>query len=205
MQYYWKLDKISFATWMITFLSTLFLDIDIGLCCGFLAVLFLNTYRTQSMDVVQLGQVKDFEIFTDTKTFDTNEFVHLKIVRPSQSLLYVNCDEFQKQLNTLCPIKASTGSKSLIQSCMQTYSCGKVKEPEDSEMGKKTQSSVTTILLDFSLVVTIDEAGVKALTKIVSEYKRDNIKILFASVSGKYLDLVFVSIIFFKVFNNYSI
>jgi anti-anti-sigma regulatory factor len=48
----------------------------------------------------------------------------------------------------------------------------------------KTRSIVKTIILDFSLVAKIDEAGVKTLIKIENEYKNDNVTILFASVNG---------------------
>lgn len=112
--YYWRLDKISFATWVITFLSTLLLEFDIGLCCGFLAVLLSNTYRAQTLDVIELGQVENFDIFTDAKAFDTQELSQVKIIQPSQSLLYVNCDSLQKKMNNLCPLKRSTGTKKLI-------------------------------------------------------------------------------------------
>ncbi len=106
--YYWKLDNISLVTWIITFFSTILLGTEIGLFCGFVAVLFLNTYRNKAMDAIEVGQVENFEIFTDVNIFDTHRFNDLKIIRPSQSLLYVNCDIFHKKLNVLCPLKAYT-------------------------------------------------------------------------------------------------
>lgn len=114
ISYYWRLDKISFATWVITFLSTLLLGFDIGLCCGFLAVLLLNTYRAQTLDVIELGQVENFDIFINSKAFNTQELSQVKIIQPSQSILYVNCESLQKQMNDLCPLKRSAGSKKLI-------------------------------------------------------------------------------------------
>ena len=172
---------------MITFLTTIFLDIDIVLCCGFLALLFLNTYKTQAMNVVELGQVKDFEIFTDIHSFNTHELNHLKIIRPSQSLLYVNCDDFHKKLNSLCPLKVSNDKKTLIDQCIANYSC-KSDEDEDQHLDK-TKCTVKAIILDFSLVVYIDESGAKELIKIVHEYENNNINILFASVNGKFFSL----------------
>ena len=100
---------------MITFLSTLLLDIDIGLCCGLLAVLFLNTYRNQRINLLELGQIKDYELFSDIKKYDAQEIENIKIVRPTQALYYINCDLLHKKLNTVCPLKAFSNTNNLYE------------------------------------------------------------------------------------------
>jgi MFS superfamily sulfate permease-like transporter len=47
LPHYWRVDKIDFIIWVVTFLSTSIIDIDIGLSVGILTVLFFNTYRNQ--------------------------------------------------------------------------------------------------------------------------------------------------------------
>ena len=47
LPYYWRIDKIDFIIWISTFLSSVVLDVDLGLMIGVLTVLFFNTYRNQ--------------------------------------------------------------------------------------------------------------------------------------------------------------
>jgi MFS superfamily sulfate permease-like transporter len=47
IKHYWNLDKIDFSIWIITFLGSVLLDIDLGLWIGLIAGLFFNTYRDQ--------------------------------------------------------------------------------------------------------------------------------------------------------------
>jgi len=115
IKHYWKLDKIDFAAWMITFLSTLFLDIDIGLVIGLLSVLFLNTYRNQRIQLLTLGQISDYELFLDIDQYDAHEVENIKVVRPTQSIYYINCDEFQVKLNEVCPLKNTADDNGILE------------------------------------------------------------------------------------------
>ena len=47
IKYYWNLDKNEFVLWMITFVSSILLDIDYGLVIGILTILILNTLKIQ--------------------------------------------------------------------------------------------------------------------------------------------------------------
>ncbi len=82
-----------------------------------------------------------------------------------------------KQLKFMCHFQ-------LRKNC----SCKSTEEAEnqnfDCTILNKARSIVKTIILDFSLVAKIDEAGVKTLIKIENEYKNDNVTVLFASVNG---------------------
>lgn len=53
------------------------------------------------------------------------------------------------------------------------------------ELKELEKGSVTTIILDFSMVAVIDEAGVKSLVKIVNDYKNEDVTVLLASVNGQ--------------------
>ncbi len=122
IKHYWKLDKIDFTAWMVTFMSTLFLDIDIGLVVGLLSVLFLNTYRNQRIQLLTLGQISDYELYLDINKYDAHEIENIKIVRPTQSIYYINCDEFQAKLNEVCPLKNSSEDKSIFDN-VGVYFC----------------------------------------------------------------------------------
>ncbi len=55
------------------------------------------------MNVV--GQVNDYEIYSDVKKYAAKEYDQIRIVRPSHPIIYINCDKFRADLNILCPLK----------------------------------------------------------------------------------------------------
>jgi hypothetical protein len=47
------------------------------------------------------------------------EYSHLKIVKPIQSIYFINCDEFHLKLNSICPlsdVKDSNNKSTLFKS-----------------------------------------------------------------------------------------
>ena len=57
------------------------------------------------MQLSIIGQVKDFEIYSDVNKFVTNENESIKIIRPTHSIFYINCDFFRQEINRICPLK----------------------------------------------------------------------------------------------------
>lgn len=47
--YYWKLDKHDFTLWIVTFISTILLNIEYGLCIGILTILIINTFKMKKL------------------------------------------------------------------------------------------------------------------------------------------------------------
>ena len=111
---YWKLDKIDFLIWSVTFTSSILIDIDYGLCFGVLMILLTNTYRFQSIKVIQLDQIKDYKLYSDLLRYEVNENENIKIIMPTKSLNYLNCDEFQAKLKEICPLKEIKDLKKVV-------------------------------------------------------------------------------------------
>ena len=80
------------------------------------------------MQLKTLGQISDYEIYSDIKKYKvhvkyhlargllscltklfqllkTREYDHIKVLRPTHSLFYINADYFRDHLNRLCPLK----------------------------------------------------------------------------------------------------
>ncbi|CAF0714401.1 unnamed protein product [Brachionus calyciflorus] len=187
--YYWKLDKLDFVTWIVTFMSTIILDVDFGLCLGFLTALFMNTYRTQKIDLKIQGRVKDFEIYRNIDKYLTSENDTIKIVSPNQSIFYLTSDCFKKQLNLICPLKA-TGNlrEGLCENCKANYKC-LCGSTSDLEIGENEalnrDKKFDAIVLNFTDVQFVDEAGCKCLQQVIKEYENENVKVLLACCNEK--------------------
>ena len=104
------------SLWIITFSSTITFDIDYGLWAGILVSLFLNTFRNQRLKLVELGQIKDYEIHFNKKKYLTQDYAsYVRVIRPTHSIFFVNSDNFKEQLYELCPIKDFSLPKSICE------------------------------------------------------------------------------------------
>ena len=103
-------------------MSTITLDIDYGLWVGILVSLFLNTFRNQRLKLVELGQIKDFEIHFNKKKYSTQDYAScIRVIRPTHSLFFVNSDSFRDQLYALCPIRDAMMPKTICENVNYTF------------------------------------------------------------------------------------
>lgn len=63
----------------------------------------------------------------------------------------------------------------------------------------KMKSSFKNIIIDFKMVNFVDENGVKCLQKILNEYKKEGVKILFTNVNCKFLNERFSLVFIFNL------
>ncbi len=68
-----------------------------------------------------------------------------------------------------------------------------INENDDSfsNVNMINKTKCETIILDFSLVQFVDEAGTKCLQKIIKEYKKQNTDILFTNLNGNIVLQIF--------------
>lgn len=92
------------------------LDIDYGLWLGILISFFLNTFRHQRLKLVELGQIKDYELHFNKKKYFTQDCkASIRIIRPTQPIFFINSDNFRDLLFEMCPIKEVTTAKTICE------------------------------------------------------------------------------------------
>lgn len=103
---YWKIDKIDAMVWMVSFSTTVFIDVTYGLAISVAFLLLTIVLRTQ-FDGVKLREVS-----VDNDSGSSPSFEHLedvKIVQWNSPLHYLNCDKFKKSVerkaDALVPMK----------------------------------------------------------------------------------------------------
>ena len=62
---FWKLSRIDGIVWMITFISTVFISIDVGLLCGLFASITSVLYQSVRPYSCLLGHVPNTELYLD--------------------------------------------------------------------------------------------------------------------------------------------
>ncbi|CAF4405357.1 unnamed protein product [Rotaria magnacalcarata] len=70
-KYYYRIDRLEAAVWIITCGTIVLFDVDIGLYVGIGISFLINTIRTQNPSFAILGRVGDTEFYKNIKRFPT--------------------------------------------------------------------------------------------------------------------------------------
>ncbi|XP_059150453.1 prestin-like isoform X2 [Physella acuta] len=95
----WGISMIDFATWLITFCATVFLDVDLGLLVGVVFALLTVIMKSQRPYACLLGQVPGTDIYRDLSVYKTAEEVpNIKIFRFDCPIFFANSEFFKSTL-----------------------------------------------------------------------------------------------------------
>ncbi|XP_069879994.1 testis anion transporter 1 isoform X3 [Dipodomys merriami] len=99
----WRQDQYDCVIWMVTFLSAIFLGLDVGLFFSLIFTFFIITVRSHRMKILLLGQIPNTNIYRSVN--DYREVILIpgvKIFQFCNSITYVNVHHIkQKLLNEL--------------------------------------------------------------------------------------------------------
>jgi SulP family sulfate permease len=105
----WKTDKIEFAIYLVTFLSTLFIGIQQGIGIGVLLSLIMVIYNVSYPHIAVVGKIKGTNEYRNIERYESleiaNEFV---IVRIDARLFYANMNVFRDKVMSLINVKHKT-------------------------------------------------------------------------------------------------
>ncbi|XP_063282300.1 solute carrier family 26 member 6-like [Pelobates fuscus] len=95
----WRTNKYDLLIWIVTFISTICLNLDIGLGVSVIFGLLTITFRTQLPQYSVLGQVFDTDIYRDTcQNTMTKEVNGIKIFRTSSAIYFANAELYAQTL-----------------------------------------------------------------------------------------------------------
>lgn len=161
---------------MVTFLSVVILDVDVGLFIGIGASILMVLIRDQSAVIKPLAQFEPFfyvdESFISNK-YETNVSIDskaiqtdVKIFKLEHSLYFANCEIFQKNLYNLYGFSPLDLEKKSVDLNLVS-----ANEPD--------------IILDFSAVNYIDTNGIKILQELIEDFKKVNVYVYICRFQGK--------------------
>ncbi|XP_052678616.1 sulfate transporter-like isoform X2 [Crassostrea angulata] len=193
----WKLSKIDFLIWILSFLATVILDVDLGLLFGVVVAIFTIVYRVQRPYVCVLGQMPGTDIYRDVSVYkEAVEIPRVKIFRFENAIFFVSVEHFKNMLfkytcnprhvkqdieaaeNKIRKEKANF-EKITFQNTTNEVEL-RVTNDDITEFCPTVEVpdvGIDTIILDCSTWSFIDSMGVKALTSVVNDFREVNIKI----------------------------
>ncbi|KAL8593380.1 hypothetical protein ACOMHN_061420 [Nucella lapillus] len=98
----WNISLIDFAVWLVAFLATVLLDVDLGLLAAILFALLTVIIRNQRPYVCLLGQVPGTDLYRDVGVVKAaKELEHIKIFRFDSALFFANSENFKRSIYKL--------------------------------------------------------------------------------------------------------
>ncbi|XP_050304506.1 solute carrier family 26 member 6-like isoform X2 [Anthonomus grandis grandis] len=186
---FWKLSKIDALVWIGTFITVVFIGIDIGLLCGValsLATIFVLSFRPHTC---LLGQVPSTDLYLDIARYKAAKEVEgIKIFHYSGGINFATKAMFKADLIRLVGINPQ---KEVVYRAKLAKYLGKVDDLSDKKTDtlsnklEKVQNKVNTqmrcLVLDFSSVSHIDPSGVSMLKSVADSFTKLDIPVYIAS------------------------
>ncbi|KAM3621339.1 uncharacterized protein V6R79_009799 [Siganus canaliculatus] len=95
----WKSSKIDLVVWLVTWVSTLLLNLDLGLVASIVFALLTVIFRTQMPTYSVLGNVPGTELYVDLETHkQAREIPGITIFRSSATVYFANADLYLEAL-----------------------------------------------------------------------------------------------------------
>uniref|UniRef100_A0A8C5JHP0 Solute carrier family 26 member 6 n=1 Tax=Junco hyemalis TaxID=40217 RepID=A0A8C5JHP0_JUNHY len=95
----WKSNKVDLLVWVVTFIATLLLNLDIGLAASVAFGLLTVIFRTQLPHYSILGRISDTDVYRDVVEYEmVTEVPGVKIFRSSSTIYFANVELYAEAL-----------------------------------------------------------------------------------------------------------
>ncbi|KAM6169247.1 solute carrier family 26 member 6 [Rhynchocyon petersi] len=101
----WKSNQVDLLIWVVTFVATILLNLDLGLAVSVVFSLLLMVVRTQLPRYSVLGQVPGTDIYRDVAEYsEAKEVPGVKIFRSSVTVYFANAELYSDALKQRCGV-----------------------------------------------------------------------------------------------------
>ncbi|KAM5234301.1 solute carrier family 26 member 6 isoform 1-T1 [Hipposideros larvatus] len=101
----WKANRVDLLIWLVTFVATILLNLDLGLAVAVVFSLLLLVVRMQLPHYSVLGQVPDTDIYRDVAEYlEAKEVPGVKVFRSSATMCFANAELYSDALKQRCGV-----------------------------------------------------------------------------------------------------
>ncbi|KAG6443063.1 hypothetical protein O3G_MSEX002614 [Manduca sexta] len=180
---FWKLSKLDAMVWLITFMVTLLVNIDIGLGAGLIASVGALFCRSQKPYTCLLGRVLDTDLYLDTKRYRAaEELPGIKIFHYCGGLNFATKNLFRetlfRKIGYLKPAESSHDEDNNLT------------KSESYEWDPRISNRVQCVIIDATALSYVDAPGIKSLIAVQRELVNSSITVLLAGANGPVLEMI---------------
>ncbi|XP_026223382.1 prestin-like [Anabas testudineus] len=146
----WTTNKVDLLVWLVTFISTILLNLDLGLAVsvGFAIItLILRIQRTVPVVIFILGLVSGTDLYLEIETYkEAKEIPGIKIFRSSATINYTNAEMYVDALQE----KSGIDFGKLLSAHKKQEA--ELKQKQDIEKNKAKKKAKKQIFLDLGQI-----------------------------------------------------
>ncbi|XP_048190780.1 solute carrier family 26 member 6 isoform X2 [Perognathus longimembris pacificus] len=150
----WKTNRMDLLIWLVTFVATILLNLDIGLAVAIGFSLLLVVVRTQLPHYSILGQVPDTDVYRDvTEYSEAKEVPGVKVFRSSATMYFANAELYGDALKERCGVDVDhliSQKKKLLKKQEQKLK-RQQKEQKSRKKASPSKGTSVSINVDTSL------------------------------------------------------
>ncbi|XP_062892980.1 solute carrier family 26 member 10 isoform X1 [Mobula hypostoma] len=190
----WRVSRMDFMVWVVTWLAVITLNADLGLAVGVVFSMMTVIYRTQRADCSVLGQASNTEIY---RPMEENSMCHeipgLKILAYNAPIYYGNKSFFRDAMTRLIgltqeKIKARAKTKkelkkinkmtvATIEKGLPRTACSSDK---DTSPAGDRQERIQSVIIDCSSIIFVDTAGARLFVQMCVECQKADLWVYLA-------------------------
>ncbi|CAH2093415.1 unnamed protein product [Euphydryas editha] len=177
---FWKLSKLDAVVWLVTFLTTVLINIDIGLGAGLLASVATLFCRSQKPYTCLLGRVLDTDLYLDIKRYRAAEEIPgIKIFHYCGGLNFASKNLFRATL-----------FRKIGYLNQQDDDDSHLTKSESFEWDSNIRNKVQCVIIDATALSYVDAPGIKSLVAAQSELVANDVTVLLAGANGPVLEMI---------------
>ncbi|XP_071759378.1 solute carrier family 26 member 10 [Centroberyx gerrardi] len=201
----WRISKIDFVVWVVTWLSVVVLNVDLGLAIGVVFSMMTVICRTQRAGCSVLGRASNTEIYRPLENHSKcYEVPGVKILTYNGPIYYGNRSFFREEMSRLLGLtperirsreKARKAQeKRERETAVNTVERGVANTSFSSEneffKSETSESDVQAVLIDCSSVVFVDVAGARLFIQMCIECQKVGVRIYLANCNESVLKIL---------------
>lgn len=169
----WKTSRADAAIWIVTYLTVILVEIDVGLLTGVLVSLFFVFGRGVGTSVVVLGHIPETDLYVDMDRYrKAVEVPTIRIVHYSGSLNVTNRNAFKKKVHAV--LSRYDGELAPITISINN--------------GKETVVKTQCVIFDLAGMHYIDTSGMSTFAQLVDQLNEAGLFVYVSAPSGNIYD-----------------
>ncbi|XP_066528712.1 solute carrier family 26 member 10 [Hoplias malabaricus] len=200
----WRISRIDFTVWLVTWLSVVVFNVDLGLAIGVVFSMMTVICRTQRAGCSVLGRASNTEIYRPIDNHNKcYEVPGVKILTYNGPIFYGNRSFFKADVNKLLGLtperirsreKARKALEKREREAINTVERGVANTSFSSEheffKSEMAENDVQAVLIDCSSVVFVDVAGAKLFIQMCIECQKMGVRIYLANCNESVLKIL---------------
>ncbi|XP_051516293.1 solute carrier family 26 member 10 [Myxocyprinus asiaticus] len=200
----WKISKIDFIVWLVTWLSVVVLNVDLGLAIGVVFSMMTVICRTQRASCSVLGRAANTEIYRSIDNHNKcYEVPGVKILTYNGPIYYGNRSFFKADITQLLGLtperirsreKAMKAIEKREREAISTVEQGVADSSFYSNnylfRSEMAEGEVQAVLIDCSSVIFVDVAGARLFIQMCMECQKIGVRIYLANCNESVLKIL---------------